>query len=91
MSPSAISDLTQALHSAKSGDLTENPSWKELDVSTMVKTRVAESDQKPVPTLQDPVRTTQKYTTAHMVQALWTIEKGWGAPEMSPYGRIALD
>lgn len=63
----------------------------ELDASAMVKDLVPTSEQGPVPALQDPGRMAQKYTTAHMVQVVWTAESGWQTPKMQPYGKIAFE
>ncbi|KAL4962792.1 branched-chain amino acid aminotransferase II [Aspergillus stella-maris] len=56
----------------------------------MVYNLVPEKVQKPVPPVDDPVRSTQKATTAHMLQVPWTAEKGWGTPLIQAYGKIAL-
>lgn len=64
---------------------------KQLDASKLIHNLVPDSEQMPVPGLQDPGRMSQKFTTAHMVECLWTAEEGWKEPKMRPYGKIALE
>ncbi|OHE97555.1 branched-chain-amino-acid aminotransferase [Colletotrichum orchidophilum] len=89
MSPSAVSSTCALL--PKAGQLDHEHRYAELDASKMMKTLVPEEDQLPVPGAHDPVRLGQNYTTAHMVQIPWSMETGWGMPEMGPYGKIALE
>lgn len=90
MSPGAIlpttveplADLPRCSHDKR---------YQELDASRMVISLVSESQQQRVPELHDPVRMTQKCTTAHMIQVQWEEQEGWGIPKMGPYEKIALE
>ncbi|RSL89376.1 hypothetical protein CEP52_014915 [Fusarium oligoseptatum] len=67
------------------------PKLGELRSKGMHRDLVPESEQGPVPASDDPVRFTQKATTAHMVKVRWTAENGWENAEMVPYGKISLE
>lgn len=43
-----------------------------------------------VPEIGSAEESAQKTCTDHMVTALWTAEGGWQAPEMKPYGPLAI-
>lgn len=45
---------------------------------------------RPVPALGSAEMASQKVCTDHMVQARWTLENGWEAPELKPYGPLSL-
>ncbi|KAF6831313.1 branched-chain amino acid cytosolic [Colletotrichum plurivorum] len=89
MSPSATNDNSGTPSSASKG--LEAKELGELDASKMIKTLIPESEQAPVPAIDDPVRMGQNCTTAHMVQVPWSMETGWGTPVMMPYGKIAFE
>lgn len=89
MSPSATSENAGSSSPAPNGPKAKQ--LGELDASKMIKTLVPESEQNPVPAVDDPVRLGQNCTTAHMVQVPWSMESGWGTPAMMPYGKIALE
>ncbi|KAJ3460760.1 hypothetical protein MRS44_011627 [Fusarium solani] len=85
MSPSAIATPPEA--SALASQL----KLGELSSKGMHRDLVPECEQSPVPAADDPVRFTQKATTAHMVKVRWTAENGWENAEMVPYGKISLE
>ncbi|KAF1358207.1 branched-chain amino acid aminotransferase II [Lizonia empirigonia] len=43
-----------------------------------------------VPALGSAEMASQKICTDHMIQAKWTVEEGWAAPTLQPYGPISL-
>lgn len=43
-----------------------------------------------VPALGSAEMASQKVCTDHMIQAKWTIENGWSAPTLQPYGPLEL-
>ncbi|KAK0848600.1 hypothetical protein LTR03_005611 [Friedmanniomyces endolithicus] len=59
-----------------------------LDASLM--TTTLNKDLKSVPEFDGPEAKAQKTMTDHMVTALWTIEHGWAAPELKPYGPLSI-
>ncbi|GKT97693.1 branched-chain amino acid cytosolic aminotransferase [Colletotrichum tofieldiae] len=87
MSPSALLTVSDGVAT----DGIAKPRHGEIDASRMVRTYVPAAEQQAVPGLQDPIRLTQRCTTAHMVQVPWSQETGWGTPVLSPYGKIALE
>ncbi|KAM5376461.1 hypothetical protein ACJZ2D_005515 [Fusarium nematophilum] len=88
MSPSSISAPPEGLQSVSAPP---RPIIRELSASGFRKTLVPDTEQKPVPAPDDPIRFTQKATTAHMLNVRWTSEIGWESPEMVPYGKISLE
>ncbi|KAK0945473.1 hypothetical protein LTR48_002660 [Friedmanniomyces endolithicus] len=59
-----------------------------LDASLM--TTTLNNNLKSVPEFDGPEAKAQKTMTDHMVTALWTIEHGWAAPELKPYGPLSI-
>ncbi|KAK0995500.1 hypothetical protein LTS01_006692 [Friedmanniomyces endolithicus] len=59
-----------------------------LDASLM--TITLNNNLKTVPEFDGPEAKAQKTMTDHMVTALWTIEHGWAAPELKPYGPLSI-
>lgn len=45
---------------------------------------------RPVPSLDSAEFIAQKTCTDHMVSARWTVEHGWDAPELKPYGPLPI-
>lgn len=45
---------------------------------------------RPVPQPNSAEVKAQKVCTDHMIQARWTIEQGWEAPELKPYGPLSI-
>ncbi|KAH9881269.1 hypothetical protein J1614_001766 [Plenodomus biglobosus] len=43
-----------------------------------------------VPAVGSAEMASQKVCTDHMIQARWTVEQGWDAPTLQPYGPISL-
>ncbi|KAF2127344.1 branched-chain-amino-acid aminotransferas-like protein [Dothidotthia symphoricarpi CBS 119687] len=43
-----------------------------------------------VPAVGSPEMASQKVCTDHMIQARWTVESGWDAPTLQPFGPISL-
>jgi branched-chain amino acid aminotransferase len=60
----------------------------ELDAS---KTTYTYTDApRSVPALGSAEMASQKVCTDHMIQARWSVEQGWDAPALKPYGPISL-
>ncbi|CAK4026759.1 Branched-chain-amino-acid aminotransferase, mitochondrial [Lecanosticta acicola] len=60
----------------------------ELDASKMTYTLTTTPRAVPAP---DSAETkSQKTCTDHMVSARWTVERGWEAPELKPYGPLSI-
>ena len=45
---------------------------------------------RPVPEMDSEETRAQKTCTDHMVTARWTVEHGWDAPELKPYGAFSI-
>ncbi|CAO2658816.1 Nn.00g065390.m01.CDS01 [Neocucurbitaria sp. VM-36] len=60
----------------------------ELDASK-VQCTYTESP-RPVPAVGSAEMASQKVCTDHMIQARWTVESGWDAPTLQPYGPLSL-
>ncbi|KAH6889407.1 aminotransferase [Thelonectria olida] len=88
MSPSAIATPAEQ---SKPAVTHSSPSLRALSASGIRKTLIPDSQQKTVAAADDPIRYTQKATTAHMVTVRWTSEAGWETPDMVPYGKISLE
>lgn len=59
-----------------------------LDVSKM--TRTLTTAPRTVPAPDSAETKAQKTCTDHMVSAKWTVENGWEAPELKPYGPLNI-
>ncbi|UJO24142.1 Branched-chain-amino-acid aminotransferase, mitochondrial [Fulvia fulva] len=59
-----------------------------LDTSKMTYTYT--KNPRTVPAPDSDETKAQKTCTDHMVSARWTIENGWDAPELKPYGPLAI-
>lgn len=68
-------------------DATDSP-LAELDASKVQCTYT--TAPRAVPALGSAEMASQKVCTDHMVQARWTVEQGWDAPTLQPYGPISL-
>lgn len=66
----------------------KDPHIFELDASRLATTLTP--SPRPVPELGSPEMASQKTCTDHMIQAKWTLEHGWEAPRLMPYGPIQL-
>lgn len=60
----------------------------ELDASKVQCTYT--STPRNVPAVGSAEMASQKVCTDHMIQARWTVEQGWEAPTLQPYGPISL-
>lgn len=67
---------------------TTEPTLAELDASK-IQCTYSETPRS-VPAVGSAEMASQKVCTDHMVQARWTVESGWDAPTLQPYGPIAL-
>lgn len=59
-----------------------------LDASKMTYTLT--SSPRTVPAPDSAETKAQKTCTDHMVSARWTVENGWDAPELKPYGPLSI-
>lgn len=59
-----------------------------LDASKMT-VKLTEAHRSP-PELDSDETRAQKTCTDHMVTARWTVESGWDAPELRPYGPLSI-
>lgn len=59
-----------------------------LDTSRM--TYTLNTSPKTVPEPDSAETRAQKTCTDHMVTARWTVENGWDAPELKPYGPLSI-
>ncbi|KAK5675962.1 hypothetical protein LTS10_011251 [Elasticomyces elasticus] len=59
-----------------------------LDASLMTTTLT--KSPKAVPEFDGPEAKAQKTMTDHMVTVSWTVEHGWAAPELKPYGPLSI-
>ncbi|KAF1993745.1 branched-chain amino acid aminotransferase II [Amniculicola lignicola CBS 123094] len=64
------------------------PSIAELDASRLITTLTTQN--RSVPKLGSKEIASQKIATDHMITARWTVESGWDAPELRPYGPLSL-
>ncbi|KAK5171352.1 uncharacterized protein LTR77_004496 [Saxophila tyrrhenica] len=81
----SASALTQAgIKHMRAGSSTQAP----LDASLMT-TELTKSPRA-VPEPESPEVLAQKTCTDHMVTAKWTVESGWEAPELKPYGAFSI-
>lgn len=71
----------------KSDELVDTP-LAELDASKVQCTYT--SAPRSVPAVGSAEMASQKVCTDHMIQARWTVEQGWEAPSLQPYGPISL-
>jgi branched-chain amino acid aminotransferase len=60
----------------------------ELDASKVQCTYT--TSPRAVPAVGSAEMASQKVCTDHMIQARWTVEQGWDAPTLQPYGPISL-
>jgi branched-chain amino acid aminotransferase len=60
----------------------------ELDASLLETTLT--SSPRPVPAIGSAEMASQKICTDHMVSAKWSTQAGWEAPELKPFGPLAL-
>jgi branched-chain amino acid aminotransferase len=74
--------------SVSSGLTKTSTSLSELNASDIKITLT--QNPKVVPAPGSPEERSQKVCTDHMVSALWTAEKGWARPELTPYGPLSL-
>ncbi|KAF2018118.1 branched-chain amino acid aminotransferase II [Aaosphaeria arxii CBS 175.79] len=63
-------------------------SLAELDASLLETTLTTTPRQ--VPAIGSPEMASQKVCTDHMIQAKWTVESGWHAPSLQPFGPLSL-
>jgi branched-chain amino acid aminotransferase len=60
----------------------------ELDAS-LLQTTLTDSP-RPVPAIGSREMASQRVCTDHMIQARWTVETGWDAPSLQPYGPLSM-
>ncbi|CBX91792.1 hypothetical protein IAQ61_000010 [Plenodomus lingam] len=72
---------------SKSQEPTE-ASLAELDASKLQCTYT--HTPRSVPAVGSAEMASQKVCTDHMIQARWTVEQGWDAPTLQPYGPLSL-
>ncbi|KAF2471769.1 D-aminoacid aminotransferase-like PLP-dependent enzyme [Lindgomyces ingoldianus] len=60
----------------------------ELDASLLNVTLT--TSPRPVPEIGSAEIASQKICTDHMIQAQWTVQQGWSAPSLQPYGPLSL-
>ncbi|KAI8933957.1 hypothetical protein NX059_008731 [Plenodomus lindquistii] len=72
---------------SKSSEPIDTP-LAELDASKVQCTFT--STPRSVPAVGSAEMASQKVCTDHMIQARWTVEQGWDAPTLQPYGPISL-
>jgi branched-chain amino acid aminotransferase len=60
----------------------------ELDASKIQCTRT--ETPRAVPAVGSAEMASQKVCTDHMIQAKWTVEQGWEAPTLQPFGPLSL-
>ncbi|ORY11157.1 aminotransferase [Clohesyomyces aquaticus] len=98
--PSVFKSATNANGTTLSDHLTDGPA-NENKFPKGISTPLAELDAsllnisltsspRPVPALGSPEMASQKVCTDHMIQAKWTVEHGWAAPSLQPFGPISL-
>ncbi|KAF1940763.1 branched-chain-amino-acid aminotransferase [Clathrospora elynae] len=71
----------------KAQDVVDAP-LAELDASKVQCTYT--TAPRSVPAVGSAEMASQKVCTDHMIQAKWTVESGWEAPTLQPYGPISL-
>lgn len=82
----SASALTQAgiKHALPKQDGEQAPLDASLTITTLNK------NPRKVPAPDSPEVLSQKVCTDHMISARWTIENGWEAPELKPYGPLNI-
>ncbi|GIZ44212.1 hypothetical protein CKM354_000741600 [Cercospora kikuchii] len=87
----SASALTQAgIKHALNGSAAANGSEQQQPLDTSLMTYTYTSTPRNVPEPDSAETKAQKTCTDHMVSARWTIEHGWDAPELKPYGPLAI-
>lgn len=87
----SASALTQAgIKHALNGSAAANGSEQQQPLDTSLMTYTYTSTPRTVPEPDSAETKAQKTCTDHMVSARWTIEHGWDAPELKPYGPLAI-
>ena len=87
----SASALTQAgIKHALNGSAAANGSEQQQPLDTSPMTYTHTSTPRTVPEPDSAETKAQKTCTDHMVSARWTIEHGWDAPELKPYGPLAI-
>ncbi|KAK5133950.1 hypothetical protein LTR08_007070 [Meristemomyces frigidus] len=89
-STATASSLTQAgiKHMQANSNTGETANLAPLDASKMT-TELTKSPRAVPEPMSDETKA-QKTCTDHMVTAKWTVEQGWEAPEMKPYGPFSI-
>lgn len=86
--PTAASELTQAGIKHVQAKLSKDPELAPLNAS-LLRINLNE-DPKHVPEPDSAEVKAQKTCTDHMITARWTVEHGWEAPELKPYGPFSI-
>lgn len=63
-------------------------SLPELDASLLQTTLT--SSPRPIPAIGSAEMASQRVCTDHMIQAKWTLDGGWSAPTLQPFGPLSL-
>ncbi|KAK5053704.1 hypothetical protein LTR84_001665 [Exophiala bonariae] len=92
--PSPTLDSTSKLTKAGTDTLLaqtiSNDSRAVADLDASKLTITPNLNPKPVPALTSPEVWTQNVTTDHMLTVRWTLQSGWDAPEIQPYGPLSI-
>ncbi|QIW98137.1 hypothetical protein AMS68_003655 [Peltaster fructicola] len=86
--PTATSELTQAGIKHVQAKLRNANELAPLDASLLKVT--LNNNPRTVPAAESAEVKAQKTCTDHMVTAKWTVEHGWEAPELKPYGAFSI-
>lgn len=86
--PTAASELTQAGIKHVQAKLSNASQIAALDASLLKVT--LNNNPSTVPEPESAQVLAQKTCTDHMVTARWTVEHGWEAPELKPYGAFSI-
>lgn len=88
MSPSALANAAELTAAAMTQKLEAAAHLQPLDAAKLKVTKTA--TPMTVPQLGDPIIDTSSQCTDHMVTAVWKASTGWEAPELRPYGNLAI-
>lgn len=81
----SITNLPVVAPSSSNGT---NTPLAELDASLLQTTHT--TSPRSVPAIGSAEMSSQKVCTDHMIQAKWTLQTGWEAPSLQPFGPLAL-
>lgn len=89
-SASLTNTLTSIPHQQQESKLPQpiDAPLPELDASKLQCTYT--TSPRPVPAVGSAEMASQRVCSDHMIQAQWTLESGWAAPTLQPYGPLSL-